>query len=113
MDIFNQKTLSGIYPNVKKIVITYNVSSGGMGVVSTDNNRIVINPKGRITENIPCPNRTCGRAIPLTERIDYCVKNGLERYEFVEMCSGREHREHDHAGSCLTTFTVCMEFSYR
>ena len=113
MDIFNPKTLSDIYPDVEKIVITYNVSSGGMGVISTEGNKIVVNHKDRIAENIPCPNRTCGRAIPLTERIDYCIKNGLESYEFVEMCPGREHNEHDHAGACLNTFKVCMIFSYR
>lgn len=113
MDIFSPKTLSDIYPDVEKIVITYNVSSGGMGVISTNGNKIVISPKDRITENIPCPNRTCGRAIPLVGHIEHCIKSGLESYEFVEMCKGKEHKEHDHAGSCLTTFTVCMEFSYR
>lgn len=113
MDIFSPKKLSDVYPNVEQIVITYDVSGGGMGVISTEGNKIVVNPKDRIVENIPCPNRTCGRAIPLTERIDYCIKNGLESYEFVEMCSGREHHEHDHAGACLTTFTVCMKLSYR
>lgn len=112
MNIFNPKTLSDIYPNVEKIVITYDISSGGMGVKSSNNKKVVL-PKDCIMDRIPCPNLTCGMAIPLTERIDYCVKNGLERYEFVEMCSGREHHEHDHAGACLTTFTVCMEFFYR